>query len=241
MRVSVFGLGYVGIVSAACLARDGHKVVGVDPQAQKVERINAGNAPIIESYVEELVGDAVKGGRAARHHLGRGGGGGLRYEPRLRRHAVAAQRLARYHRGGAGLRGDRRGASRAKGAPHLVVIRSTILPGTMRGLVIPTLERRRRHGGRRGAAAWRTTRSSCARSRAVYDYDNPPKTVVGRRRPAGGGGGAGALRGAAGAEDRRPPRGGRDGEIRRQYLARGQGRLRQRDRQHRQGSSGVDS
>jgi GDP-mannose 6-dehydrogenase len=63
VKIAVFGLGYVGIVSAACLARDGHQVIGVDPQQEKVDLVNAGRAPIVEQYVGELVGEAVTAGR----------------------------------------------------------------------------------------------------------------------------------------------------------------------------------
>ena len=63
MKIAVFGLGYVGIVSAACLARDGHEVIGVDPQPTKVELVNGGKPPIIEKNVGELVAEAVEGAR----------------------------------------------------------------------------------------------------------------------------------------------------------------------------------
>ena len=58
MRVSVFGMGYVGAVSAACLAADGHSVVGVDKNATKVGLINQGKSPIIETGIDELIRDA---------------------------------------------------------------------------------------------------------------------------------------------------------------------------------------
>src|ERR671929_1599736 len=63
MRLSVFGLGYVGCVSAACFAREGHDVVGVDVNATKVEIINAGRSPIVEAGVGELIGEMVAAGR----------------------------------------------------------------------------------------------------------------------------------------------------------------------------------
>ena len=60
MNVSIFGLGYVGAVTAGCLARNGHTVIGVDPDQRKLEFIRAGKAPILEEGVEELIADAVK-------------------------------------------------------------------------------------------------------------------------------------------------------------------------------------
>lgn len=63
VKVSVFGLGYVGAVSAACLANDDHLVVGVDTSEAKVGLINEGRTPIIEQGVEELIGTAVRNGR----------------------------------------------------------------------------------------------------------------------------------------------------------------------------------
>jgi len=182
VRVSVFGLGYVGIVSAACLARDGHAVIGVDPQPAKVDLVNAGRAPIIETFVGELVGAAVAAGT-------------------LRASACAAEAVAAsdmslvcvgtpsrkngsLDTGAVARVCEEIGAAvAAKGAPHLVVIRSTILPGTMRGLVIPTLERA---AGMAAGAVLRVANNPefLRESSAVYDYDNPPKTVVGADDPA---------------------------------------------------------
>jgi UDP-glucose 6-dehydrogenase len=61
--VSVFGLGYVGCVSAACLAREGHRVVGVDVSKSKVDMINAGTATIVETGIGELVAEMVAAGK----------------------------------------------------------------------------------------------------------------------------------------------------------------------------------
>ena len=63
MKVSVFGLGYVGCVTAACLAREGHQVIGVDVNADKVAALNAGHSPIVESGLDELVARGVQAGR----------------------------------------------------------------------------------------------------------------------------------------------------------------------------------
>ena len=63
MRLSVFGLGYVGCVSAACFAREGHEVLGVDVNQTKVDIINGGKSPIVEAGVGELIGEMVAGGK----------------------------------------------------------------------------------------------------------------------------------------------------------------------------------
>ena len=60
MRIAIFGLGYVGCVSAACLAKEGHQVVGVDVNPLKVEMLNAGQSPIIETQVDDLLRQAVQ-------------------------------------------------------------------------------------------------------------------------------------------------------------------------------------
>src|SRR5258705_7518861 len=62
MKVSVFGLGYVGSVSAASLATDGHEVVGVDVNAEKVGSVNAGKSPIVEPGLGELLSSSVADG-----------------------------------------------------------------------------------------------------------------------------------------------------------------------------------
>src|SRR5215469_12206325 len=63
LKVSIFGLGYVGTVSAGCLAHDGHEVFGVDPFKTKVDLINAGQSPVIEAEIGEIVENAVRAGK----------------------------------------------------------------------------------------------------------------------------------------------------------------------------------
>src|SRR5205807_6297754 len=63
MKISVMGLGYVGTVSAACLARQGHEVIGVDTGRLKVDLVNAGKSPVIEKDLEEIIGRQVAAGR----------------------------------------------------------------------------------------------------------------------------------------------------------------------------------
>ena len=64
-RISIFGLGYVGAVSLACLARDGHRVIGVDVDPVKLELIRARKSPILEEGIQELMRDVVDSGRVS--------------------------------------------------------------------------------------------------------------------------------------------------------------------------------
>ncbi len=182
MRIAVFGMGYVGIVSAACLARDGHVVTGVDPQPEKVALVNAGQAPIVEKYVGELIAEAAGKGRlsattdAAEAVAASDMSLVCVGTPSRRNGSLDVSAIERVcEEIGAALRG--------RETPHLVVIRSTILPGTMRGLVIPALERA--SGMKAGGGVLRVASNPefLRESTAVYDYDNPPKTVVGSDDP----------------------------------------------------------
>src|SRR5215469_13370587 len=63
LKVSIFGLGYVGAVSAGCFANDGHEVIGVDPVQTKVDLVNQGHSPIIEADIGEIISSTIKAGR----------------------------------------------------------------------------------------------------------------------------------------------------------------------------------
>src|SRR5580700_6597738 len=177
MRVSVFGLGYVGTVSAGCLADDGHEVVGVDPIQTKVDLINQGRTPIIESEIAEIIGVNVKSGR-------------LRavVDPE---EAIQGTDLSfvcvgtpSQPNGNLDLRFIRRiceqigAALKNKNARHTVVIRSTILPGTMHKIVIPTLEE---FSGKKAATDFGVCNNPefLREGSAVRDFRCPPKTVIG--------------------------------------------------------------
>jgi len=177
MRIAVFGLGYVGAVSAACLAKEGHTVIGVDPNETKVELINSGQSPIIETDVGEIIQQAVNDGR-------------------LRTVTDAASAISACDlslvcvgtpsaaNGSLDLRyvelvcKEIGAALKKKPDYHTVVIRSTILPGTMRTIVIPALESS--SGMTAGTDFGLCNNPEFLREgTAVYDYYNPPKTVIG--------------------------------------------------------------
>ncbi|MGH2551486.1 MAG: GDP-mannose dehydrogenase, partial [Thermomicrobiales bacterium] len=63
MKISIFGMGYVGCVSAACLARDGHQVIGVDLSPAKLDLLRSGKAPIVEEGIQELTRKAIAEGQ----------------------------------------------------------------------------------------------------------------------------------------------------------------------------------
>ena len=184
MKISVLGLGYVGAVSAACLARDGHEVMGVDPNEVKVDLISSGKSPIVEPGLADIIGRAVAAGRlyattdvtaAVRDTdlalicVG---------TPSLRNGGIDLQYVRRVcEQIGAALREH-------PGAP-VVVMRSTLLPGTMRELVIPTLEA---HSGKRAGVEFGVCINPefLREGTAVHDYDHPPKTVIGEVNRASG-------------------------------------------------------
>lgn len=177
MKISVFGLGYVGVVSAACLAEDGHTIIGVDPHETKVGMINNGRSPIIETEVDELVAKAVALGRlTARTDAARAVA-----ETDLSVVCVGTPSLAN---GSLDLRSVRSvceeigRAIAAKRDYHVVLMRSTMLPGSMRDIVLPTLQNASGKIPERdfGVAI---NPEFLREGTAVYDYRNPPKTVIG--------------------------------------------------------------
>lgn len=182
MRIAVFGLGYVGSVSAACLARDGHRVIGVDPQPSKVELINAGKTPIVEKYVGEMIASAVEQKRLSASDDAAA--------------AIAQSDISLICVGTPSLPNGSLDTSAiqhvceeigkalyGRTTPHTVVLRSTVLPGTMRDLVIPTIEKASGRDERSGLFIANNP-EFLRESTAVEDYDNPPKTVIGAREDA---------------------------------------------------------
>jgi GDP-mannose 6-dehydrogenase len=170
-------LGYVGAVSAGCLAHNGHEVIGVDPVRAKVDLINAGKSPIIEAEMEEIISATVKEGRL---RATSDQNQAIR-ETELSFICVGTPSQMNgnldltYVRRVCELIGE---ALKNKQARHTIVIRSTILPGTMRQLVIPVLEE---HSGKRAGVDFGVCNNPefLREGSAVSDFNLPPKTVIG--------------------------------------------------------------
>ena len=163
MNVSVFGLGYVGSVSAASFAADGHTVVGVDVNPDKVASLNEGRSPIVEKGLDELIRDNAANGR-------------LRATTSTKE-AVDATDLSLICVGTPSRRNGSLDLSylervceqigealKDKAAYHVVVVRSTVLPGTTHDVVIPGARADVGQEVRRRASASPSTPSSCARA-----------------------------------------------------------------------------
>lgn len=177
MKISVFGLGYVGAVSAGCLAQNGHEVVGVDPVETKVDLINQGLSPIIEAEIGEIIAANVKSGRlrATTNPIQ------AMLETELSFVCVGTPSQTN---GNLDLRYIRRICEqigetlKRKTGWHSVVIRSTILPGTMHKIVIPVLEE---FSGKKAGEDFGVCHNPefLREGSAVKDFNAPPKTVIG--------------------------------------------------------------
>jgi GDP-mannose 6-dehydrogenase len=186
MRISVIGLGYVGCVSAACLAARGHDVIGVDVSQVKVDLINGGSAPVVEERIGDLTLDVVTSGK-------------------LRATTDIADAIARTDISlvcvgtPSAPSGDMStaylervavqiGETLAAQGPdkwHTVVFRSTMLPGTTMGLLIPLLEKA--SGLTAGVGFGVAVNPEFLREgSSVKDFFDPPKTVIGEYDTASG-------------------------------------------------------
>ncbi|CAD5108487.1 GDP-mannose 6-dehydrogenase [Zestomonas carbonaria] len=184
MRISIFGLGYVGAVCAGCLSARGHEVIGVDVSTTKIDLINQGKSPIVEPGLEELLQQGLKTGR-------------LRGTTDVAE-AVAATDLSFIC---VGTPSKKNGdleldyiesvcreigfVLRDKAERHTVVVRSTVLPGTVKKVVIPLLEdcSGKKAGVDFGVAV---NPEFLRESTAIKDYDYPPMTVIGELDKASG-------------------------------------------------------
>lgn len=179
MKISIFGLGYVGTVCAGCLVSEGHTVTGVDVNTNKVDQMNSGMASIIEPKLPELfmaghqnkllsattsARDAIQSTDISLVCVGTpsqaNGNLDLTYMKRVSEEIGAALRN--------------------KSSPHLVVYRSTMLPGTTEDQLIPILES---HSGKQVGVGFDVCYNPefLREGTSVYDFYNPPKIVVGER------------------------------------------------------------
>jgi GDP-mannose 6-dehydrogenase len=183
MNVSVFGLGYVGSVTAACLAKEGHTVIGVDINPLKVDPINKGQSPIVETGLAEIVAEAVGNGnlRATtdyRQAIGEtdvsllcvgtpsrlNGSIDLAYVRRVTEEIGEALR------------------EKEKKAGHTVVFRSTMLPGTTESVLIPLLESASDRSRQDLRVA--VNPEFLREGQSIYDFYHPSRIVVGSQDTA---------------------------------------------------------
>jgi GDP-mannose 6-dehydrogenase len=182
MRVSVFGLGYVGSVSAASFAADGHDVIGVDVNPDKVASVNDGRSPIVEPGLDELLAQGKENRR-------------LRATTSTEQ-AVNETDLSLICVGTPSRKNGSLDLSylvrvceqigdviKDKNDYHVVVVRSTVLPGTTHGKVIPALEA---HSGKKYGEGFGVSVNPefLREGTALKDFRQPPLTLVGHNHAA---------------------------------------------------------
>ena len=177
MNISIFGLGYVGAVSLACLVRDGHRVVGVDVDQAKLDLIAAGKTPVVEEGMVDLMARVAASGRVevtrdTRQAVARTDLSlicvGTPSAPNGSQDQSAMLRLAN----------DLGVALRDKRTPHVIVFRSTLVPGTVDEVLRPIVERE--SGKRDGVDFHICFQPEFLREgSSIRDYDQPPFTIVG--------------------------------------------------------------
>jgi len=179
--ISIFGLGYVGSVSAACFARLGHQVTGVDVSPAKVDMLQSGQSPIIEAQMDELAAEAHSSGRLL--------------ATTNSRQAILDSDVSFICVGTPSLRSGKLDLShvehvcreigatlREKKRHHVIVLRSTVLPGTTESLVIPVLESA---SGLRAGVDFAVCYNPefLREGTAVADFLEPPYTILGANEP----------------------------------------------------------
>jgi GDP-mannose 6-dehydrogenase len=179
--LSVFGLGYVGSVTAICLAHKGHRVIGVDVNSGKVEMIEAGRSPVLEPRLDELVSESHAG---CRLHASTNVCAAVASTdvsiicvgtPSLKNGKLDLSAIKRVCRDiGEGIRD--------KTTFHTVVLRSTVLPGTTRTVAIPELEAA---SGKRAGVDFAVCYNPefMREGTAVSDFFQPPYTILGADSP----------------------------------------------------------
>ena len=177
MNISIFGLGYVGAVSLACLARDGHHVIGVDIDPHKLDLIRSGKSPIIEEGIQELMAKVVSSGKVTvtQDVVAALNESDLSFicvgtpsAPNGSQQQEALLKIVRQF--GEGLK--------EKSGRHVFVFRSTVVPGTVEDLLAPLIEQG--SGKRRDIDFDVCFQPEFLREgSSIKDYDKPPFTIVG--------------------------------------------------------------
>jgi GDP-mannose 6-dehydrogenase len=181
LTVSVFGLGYVGSVTAACLASVEHRVIGVDVSPAKVEALGAGRSPIVEARMSELLADGYQRGllRATTDAAVAVRDSDISFvcvgTPSLRSGKLDLGYVERVVR-------EIGAVLKQKKSHHVIVLRSTVLPGTTESLVIPAVEQA--SGLRNGVDFAVCYNPEFMREgSAVADFHQPPYTILGAQNP----------------------------------------------------------
>lgn len=177
MRVSIFGLGYVGAVAGACIADSGHNVIAIDTDAVKVKCIQEGRSPIIEPGLPEMIRKNTAAGRLSAT---------LSCEDAVMNSDMSLICVGTPSNEDGSLKLDYVEAVCAeigavlkkKTGFHIVVLRSTVVPGTARDIAIPALEKA--SGKKAGVDfGFGNNPEFLRESSAIFDYFNPPKIVIG--------------------------------------------------------------